>query len=69
MLQSPLRFNRAGFVFPVATGNGVTAMIQTHLFLRAENALVQIDAYVRFHGLRLVRITYTRLHARVVFLA
>lgn len=41
--------------------------VQTRLFLRAEAGLVEIERALR--GVRLIRITYTRLHARVVFLS
>lgn len=42
--------------------------IQTKLYLRAENGLVQIECDLR-HWARLIRITYTATHARVVFAA
>lgn len=41
--------------------------IKTKLFLRAEAGLVEIERALK--GVRLIRITYTAMHARVVYLA
>lgn len=41
--------------------------IQIRLFLRAEAGLVDIERALK--GVRLIRITYTAAHARVVFQA
>lgn len=41
--------------------------MKTQLFLRSDGALVDLEMWLRRHGHRLVRLSYTRLHTRVIY--